>query len=131
MAHFAQLDDNNNVINVTVVANVDTNDADGNEVEEIGIRFLKNLFGENTRWVKASYNGNIRRYFPSIGWTYHEGLDIFVAPKPFNSWIFNEETGHWEAPVPPPPRPEIDMNAPEPPKLPMWDEESLSWKIPE
>ncbi len=127
MANFAQLDEKNNVINVIVVDNSNTCDENGIEKEEIGIKFLKSIFGEETIWIQASYNSNIRKYFPSIGWTYNKKLDIFVTPKPFNSWVFSKKTGHWEPPVTPPIITEIDPNSPTLQKFPIWNEENLQW----
>lgn len=99
MAHFAQLDQNNIVIGVLVVSNKDTADENGNEVEEIGIKFLKFLFGEDTIWKQTSYNNNIRKHYAGIGHTYDENLDAFIPPKPFDNWILNEETCLWEPPI--------------------------------
>lgn len=127
MSHFAQLDKNNNVINVTAVDNHNICDENGIENEEIGIKFLKKIFGQDTIWVQASYNANIRRYFPSIGWKYDKELNIFIPPKPFNSWNFNEKTGYWEPPIPSPPIEKIDINSPTPPKVYMWDEDNMKW----
>lgn len=103
MAHFAQLDENNIVTQVIVVANDDIKDADGNEVEEIGIAFCKNLLGEDTRWVQTSYNHKFRKKYASIGFSYNESLDAFVSPKPYESWIFNEQIIDWQSPLGPAP----------------------------
>ena len=65
MAHFAQLDDNNVVINIIVVHNNELLDQDGNEVEQKGIDFCKSLFGQDTEWVQTSYNGNFRKNYAS------------------------------------------------------------------
>lgn len=82
MAHFAELDENNTVINVIVVSNDDCLDADGNESELIGIDFLENLFGHR-RWVQTSYNGNIRGKYAGIGDTYDKKKNKFIAaPQP-------------------------------------------------
>lgn len=127
MAHFAKLDDNNNVENVIVVANRNTNDENGVEKEEVGVAFLKKLFGENTKWKQCSYNDSIRKNFPSIGWIYNEELDIFLPPKPYDSWKLDKELGEWVAPVPPPPREPVDMNSPTPPRISIWSEERQEW----
>lgn len=99
MAHFAQLDENNVVTQVIIVSNEDTFDANGVEVEEIGIEFCKKLLGENTRWKQTSYNGNIRVRYAGVGYTYNEELDAFIPPKPYESWILNKETANWESPL--------------------------------
>ena len=117
MAHFAQIDNNNIVINIIVVHNNELLDQDGNEVEQKGIDFCKSLFGENTKWIQTSYNGNIRKNYAGIGYTYDESRDAFIPPKPYNSWILNEDTCLWEAPV----------AIPQDGKLYNWNEETLTW----
>ena len=99
MAHFAELDENNVVIRVVVVDNSQILDSEGNESEAIGISFLRNFYNNNANWKKTSYNGNIRKNFAGIGLTYDESLDAFVWPQPFPSWILNNETVNWEAPI--------------------------------
>jgi hypothetical protein len=99
MAHFAELDDNNKVIRVIVVRNEDCLDSNDNECEQVGIDYCKSLFGDNTRWIQTSYNSNIRNKYAGIGDTYREDLDVFITPKPFDSWIFDENTLTWEAPI--------------------------------
>lgn len=115
MAHFAELDSNNVVLRVIVVANKDTSDANGNEVESIGVAFCQHLFGGN--WVQTSYNGNIRKNYAGIGYTYDAAIDAFVPPKPFPSWVLNPNTAQWEAPVPMP----TDGG------MYSWDEATQSW----
>jgi hypothetical protein len=121
MAHFAKLDENNVVTEVHVVANRDTSDANGVEKEYIGQAFLEKLFGGN--WKQTSYNGNIRKNYAGIGYTYNADIDAFVPPKPFASWLLNEETAQWEAPTPMP----ADAGTGEPPKMYSWDEATTSW----
>jgi hypothetical protein len=115
MAHFAQLDANNVVTQVIVVANKDTADANGVEKEYIGAAFCEKLFGGT--WKQTSYNGNIRKNYAGIGFTYNADIDAFVPPKPFESWVLNNETAQWEAPVP----------MPTDDKMYSWDEETTSW----
>jgi len=91
MAHFAQLDENNKVIQVIVVSDKELLDEDGNEVEEKGIEFCKKLFGENTRWLQTSYNTYkgkhkfggkpLRQNYAGIGYKYDEILDAFIPPE--------------------------------------------------
>lgn len=102
MAHFAELDENNVVLRVVVIANADTHDINGIESEEIGIATCKKLFGVNTRWRQTSYNDGMRKRFAGVGSTYDEVLDAFVPPKVFSSWVLNTEEASWEAPVPMP-----------------------------
>ncbi len=89
MAHFAQLNEENIVTQVIVVANQDTADQDGVENEAIGIAFCTNLLGGN--WKQTSYNGNIRKNYAGIGYKYDADLDAFVPPQPFASWTLNTE----------------------------------------
>jgi hypothetical protein len=121
MAHFAEIDSNNVVLRVIVVDNKDTSTPDGTEVESIGVAFCQRLFGGN--WIKTSYNGNIRKNYAGIGYTYNAGLDAFVPPKPYASWVLNNDTAQWDAPTPMP----SDAGTGEPPKRYSWDEATTSW----
>ena len=120
MAHFAKLDENNVVIKVVVIKNEDTADANGVEKEHIGAAFLEKLFGGV--WKQTSYNGNKRKNYAGIGYTYDANIDAFVPPKPYASWILND-AAQWEAPVPMP----EDAGTGEPPKMYRWDEATTSW----
>jgi hypothetical protein len=83
MAHFAQLDENNVVTNVIVVANSDCGGAEFPESDAIGQAFITSLAGmEGTTWKQTSYNGNFRGRYAGIGYTYDAVLDEFVAPPP-------------------------------------------------
>ena len=93
MAHFAKLGVGNIIETVHVVSN------DIAVTEQAGIDFLNNLYNTRDIWVQTSYNGNIRKNFAGIGYTYDQTKDAFIAPKPYNSWILNEETCLWEAPT--------------------------------
>ena len=97
MAHFAEIDSNNVVLRVVVIGNADTSDANGVEKEHIGAAFCEKLFGGV--WKQTSYNGNMRKRYAGIGYTYNAELDAFVPPKPFASWTLNSETADWQAPV--------------------------------
>jgi len=121
MAHFAELDSNNVVLRVIVVGNKDTADASGVEKEHIGAAFCERLFGGN--WKQTSYNGNMRKNYAGIGYTYDAGRDAFIPPKPYNSWVLVEETCQWKAPVDIP----ADAGTGEPPKRYSWDEATTSW----
>lgn len=101
MAHFAQLDKNNVVINVVKVADHMVVDENGTENEQVGINYLKGILGGH-KWIQTSYNNNIRHRYAAIGGTYHEELDAFTPRKPFNSWILDETTIDWICPVPKP-----------------------------
>lgn len=78
MAHFAQLNENNIVTGVFVVNNSDIIDENGKENEQKGIDLLKNLFGQDTRWIQTSYNGNFRGKYAAIDDLYDEENDIFT-----------------------------------------------------
>lgn len=120
MAHFAKLDENNVVLQVIVVHNNELIE-NGQESEAKGIVFCQSLFGGT--WKQTSYNGNIRKNYAGIGFTYDASRDAFIPPKPYNSWVLNEETCQWKAPV------DIPANAGtgEPPKRYNWDESTTSW----
>jgi hypothetical protein len=115
MAHFAKLDDNNVVLAVHVVNN-DVITVDGAESEQAGIDFLTNLHG-HPHWKQTSYNGNFRKNYAGIGYTYDASCNAFIPPKPFDSWNLNEITCLWEAPV----------AYPSDGKLYKWDEPTTSW----
>ena len=121
MAHFAQLDENNVVTQVIVVDNKDTSDANGVEKESIGVAFCERLLGGT--WKQTSYNANLRKNYAGIGYTFNAGIDAFVPPKPYNSWVLNEITAQWEAPVDMP----EDAGTGEPPKRYTWDEDTTAW----
>lgn len=94
MAHFAQLDESNIVTQVIVVHNNELLD-NGVESEAKGIAFCQSLLGGN--WVQTSYNGNIRKNFAGIGYTYDQTRDAFIPPKPEEgNWVLNEDTCLWE-----------------------------------
>ncbi len=121
MAHFAEIDSNNVVLRVIVVGNKDTADANGVEKEHIGAAFCERLFGGT--WKQTSYNGNKRKNYAGIGYTFDAGRDAFIPPKPYNSWVLVEETCQWKAPVDMP----ADAGTGEPPKRYTWDEATTSW----
>ena len=93
MAHFAKLGVGNIIKQVVVVSN------DIATTEQAGVDFLNNLYKSRDVWKQTSYNGNIRKNFAGIGYTYDQTRDAFIPPKPYASWILNETTCRWEAPV--------------------------------
>jgi hypothetical protein len=99
MAHFAQLDDNNQVIQVLVIGNDDILDSSGQESEPAGISFCQALFGANTRWVQTSYNGTIRKNYAGIGYTYDSMRDAFIPPQDYPFLVLDEETCRWALPA--------------------------------
>ena len=108
MASFAKIGLNNKVIEVLSVVNEVLHDSNGVEQESIGIDFLTKLTGWAI-WKQTSYNTHggvhssggtpLRKNHAGIGYTYDEDRDAFIHKKPFNSWILNENTCLWEAPV--------------------------------
>ena len=116
MAHFAKIDDSGMVTQVLVT--------DNNQPEE-GYLWLLARFGGT--WIKTSYNTHggehklggtpLRKNFAGIGFTYDTERDAFIPPKPFESWVLNEETCLWEAPVP----------MPDGETAYVWDEDSVNW----
>ena len=127
MAHFAKIDENNIVTQVIVVANEDTTDTNGVEVEEIGVAFCKKLLGAETNWKQTSYNNNFRVRYAGTGYSYNAELNAFIAPKPFESWVLVEETADWESPVGP--APELTEAQVESRSFYKWDEEELEWVL--
>lgn len=111
MAHFAQLNDENIVTQVIVVANAELL-ANGEESEAKGIAFCESLFGG--RWIQTSYSGSIRKIFAGIGYRYDSAADVFISPQPYPSWTLDANRD-WQAPTPMPEGPHY------------WDEPSLSW----
>jgi hypothetical protein len=109
MASFAKLNNNNVVITVVSVVNKVLEDSNGVEQEAIGIDFLTKLTGYSL-WKQTSYNTHggvhdnggtpLRKNHAGIDYTYDEGRDAFIPPKPFNSWVLNEDTCNWKAPIP-------------------------------
>ena len=114
MAHFAELDENNVVLQVIVVHNNELMDTDGTENEAKGVQFCNSLFGHNN-WIQTSYNANMRKQFAGIGYTYDDVNDVFVSPQPYPSWTLNADN-IWEAPVEKP----ADKDN--------WNEDTQNWE---
>ena len=130
MASFAKLNSENIVTTVVSVVNEVLKDSNGIEQENIGIEFLKTLYNEpNAIWKQTSYNTNagihslggtpFRKNHAGVGYTYDSNRDAFIPQKPYNSWILNESTCNWDAPVA---RPQ-DEN------MYKWNEEILNWEL--
>lgn len=115
MAHFAELNSDNIVTRVIVVGDRDTSDANGVEKEHIGAAFCERLFGGV--WKQTSYNSSFRKNYAGIGYSYNAEIDAFVPPKPFNSWVLNNQTAQWDPPIP----------MPEDNKTYRWDEDTIQW----
>jgi len=120
MAHFAEIDENGVVLRVLVVDNAQEND---------GQNFLANTLGLGGTWLKTSYNttGGVhtsggtpfRKNYAGVGYTYDSVRDAFIAPKPYPSWVLNEESCVYEAPVAKPTDGAIYT----------WNEETTSWDL--
>ena len=117
MAHFAKIGMNNKVIDVCSVSNEELKDSEGNENEVVGVQFLERHTGY-PNWVQTSYNKTFRSNYAAIGGTWDEENDRFVHPKPYPSWVLDEDTADWKAP----------SDKPDDDKFYRWDEPSKSWK---
>ena len=117
MAYFAKLNNQNLVLEVNVVNDIDVNYLEFPASEAVGIAFLTNWSGGYSNWKQTSELGKYRKHYGSVGFTYDVNLDAFIPPKPFNSWLFNEDRCVWEPPV----------SYPNDGKYYMWNEETLSW----
>ena len=115
MAHFAEIDQFGKVKRVIVVDNKDTADALGVEKEHIGAAFCEKLFGGV--WKQTSYNGNFRKNYAGIGYDWDEARNAFIPPKPFASWVLDENTCQWKAPIP----------MPADGKMYSWNEGTQAW----
>jgi hypothetical protein len=118
MAHFAEIDENGTVLRVLVVDNAQESD---------GQNFLANTLGLGGTWVKTSYNTQggvhsnggtpLRKNYAGVGYTYDSVRDAFIPPKPYASWILNEDSCTWDAPV----------VYPTDGARYVWNEETTSW----
>jgi hypothetical protein len=108
MSHFAELDENNIVVRVLV--------GDNNLPNEGYDWFIENLGGT---WVQTSYNGNFRKNYAGLGFTYDSERDAFIPPKPFESWTLDEDTCLWQAPTP---YPTDGLTY-------TWNEAELAWEL--
>ncbi len=123
MAHFAKLGTENIIERVEVVSN------DIATTEQAGIEFLQNLYKDTSVWKQTSYNTiggehklggtPLRKNYAGIGYTYNQTKDAFIPPKPYASWILNETSCLWEAPIP---YPDDDNRY-------NWNEETTSWDL--
>ena len=113
MAHFAKLGVGNIIERVEVVSN------DIALTEQAGVNFLNNLYNTRDVWVQTSYNNNIRKNFAGIGFQYDQTRDAFIPPKPYNSWVLNETTCLWEAPI----------AKPDDGEKYVWNESTTNWDL--
>ena len=125
MAHFAKLGVGNIIEKVSVVSN------DIATTEQAGVDFLNNLYGSRDVWKQTSYNTKagvhlnggtpFRKNYAGVGYTYDQTRDAFIPKKPYNSWILNETTCNWEAPV----------ALPDTENRYNWNEETQQWDLNE
>lgn len=108
MAHFAEIDEENIVLRVLVVSD---------DQEHRGQEFLANDLGLGGTWIQCSYNNNMRKQYPGPGFVYNQEADIFISPKPYESWFLNDDYD-WQSPVP---YPNDDQQY-------IWDEFTVNWK---
>ena len=118
MAHFAKLDDTNTVLEVLAVHNNELL-VDGMESEAKGIAFLTSWSGGYTNWKQTSYNARIGKNYAGSGFAYDPIRDAFIPPKPWPSWVLDEQSCRWNAPVAYP----NDGNKYR------WDEPTLAWVV--
>jgi hypothetical protein len=113
MAHFAKLGTGNIVEQIIVVSN------DIAITEQAGSDFINKLYNTRDVWKQTSYNNNIRKNYAGIGYTYDQTRDAFIAPKPYSSWLLNEESCQWESPIP---YPQDDNKY-------TWNETIKNWEV--
>jgi hypothetical protein len=119
MAYFAKLGTGNIIEKVISINNSVITDSNGIEQEQLGVDFINKLYNTRDVWKQTSYNKNFRKNYAGIGYQYDQQRDAFIPPKPFNSWILNEDTCLWNAPVA---YPQDDNKY-------KWNEQTLSWDI--
>jgi hypothetical protein len=126
MAHFARVDKDNIVQNVIVVDNEQLLNEQGVEEEDVGKVYLNKIYGYGYNWIQTSYhtyanqhpqNKPFRKNYAGIGHTYDKDRDAFIPPKPYNSWILDEDTCRWHPP----------QSYPDDEKSYQWNEDTTSW----
>jgi hypothetical protein len=117
MAHFAKLGVGNIVEQVIVVSN------DIAITEQAGVDFINKLYNTRDIWKQTSYNNNIRKNFAGIGYQYDQTRDAFITPKPFNSWVLNEDICQWQSPISKPTT-ELEEN-----QYYFWNESIINWEV--
>jgi hypothetical protein len=121
MAYFAKLGVGNIVEKVISINNAVITDANGIEKEQLGNDFINKLYNTRDVWKQTSYNSTFRKNYAGIGFQYDQTRDAFIPPKPFNSWVLNEDNCRWESPVAKP----QDNNKYN------WNESTLTWDLVE
>ena len=124
MAHFAELNNSNEVLRVIVISNDDV-EANGGELSSEAETFVASIVPhstDGTAWKQTSYNNNFRKQYAGIGDSFDSSKDKFIKPQPFSSWSLNSNDD-WVAPVTYPTITEIDSK----PVLISWDEDNQKW----
>jgi hypothetical protein len=123
MAYFAKLGTGNIIEQVISINNSVITDSNGVEQEKLGVDFINKLYNTRDVWKQTSYNRTFRKNFAGIGYQYDQARDAFVPPKNFNSWILNEDTCIWEAPLAMPTT-QLEDN-----QYYCWNESIINWEI--
>ena len=124
MAHFAELNNSNEVLRVIVISNDDV-EANGGELSSEAETFVASIVPhseDGTAWKQTSYNNNFRKQYAGIGDTFDSSKDKFIKPQPYPSWSL-DSNDDWEAPVTYPTITEIDSNI----VYISWDEDNQKW----
>lgn len=124
MAHFARIDDQDTVLEVIVVDDAWLRDDAGVETEAHGIAALQAWSGW-PHWAQTSYNNRKRVRYAGIGFKFDRVRNAFIPPRPFASWVLDEGTLSWVAPVPMPSDARSLTNPTGP--VYVWDEAALNW----
>ena len=144
MAYFAKLGTGNIIETIISINNSVITDGNGVEQEQLGVDFINKLYNTRDVWKKTSYNTlagkhnlsgtPFRKNYAGIGFQYDQQRDAFIPPKPFNSWILNEDTCLWKSPIPYPitnTQNKINEFGNPQNDLYRWNEQTLSWDIVE
>jgi hypothetical protein len=123
MAHFAKLGKGNIIETVISINNSVITDGNGIEQEQLGVDFINKLYNTRDVWKQTSYNRTFRKNYAGVGYQYDQQRDAFIPPKPFNSWILNEDTCLWNAPVAMPTT-ELEDN-----QYYSWNESIINWEL--
>ena len=133
MAYFAKLGVGNIVEKVICINNSVITDSNGDQQEQLGVDFINQLYNTRDVWKQTSYNTNLgthslggtpfRKNFAGAGFTYDQERDAFIPPKPFNSWVLNEDTCEWKAPID---KPNVVL---EKNQKYVWNESIVNWEI--
>jgi len=129
MAHFAKISNDNEVLAVLYVNDSNVQNSEGVETESVGQAYLEQHNNwPADKWIQTSYNGNIRKNYAGIGFTWDAENQIFWPPQPYPSWTKDVTTGGWVSPVGAPPtlndQEEVTYTY-------IWDENTQNWnKVP-